>query len=149
MGYRISTPINILLAEVKECELSIRFNLTASKTIYKCMANKFSIVYNSLEEMELTAVRRNSKVKAIKESRLFKSYVTSRHEKSTVFRSTYPPAYWHSYKIFSTTVKFLSQVFRVQTERQGLLYGRIEESGRRSWCCGILAGAYKLFDDKC
>ncbi|XP_018367304.1 PREDICTED: uncharacterized protein LOC108763880 [Trachymyrmex cornetzi] len=25
--------------------------------------------------------------------------------------------------------------------QSSLLYGRIEESGRRSWCCGILAGA--------
>ncbi|XP_018310131.1 uncharacterized protein [Mycetomoellerius zeteki] len=108
MGYRISTPIDTMLAEAKEFELNIRFNLTASKFIYKCMANKFNIVYNSLEEMEITAVRRNCKVKAIKESRLFKFYVISRHEKSITFRSTYSPAYWYSYEVFSTTIKFLS-----------------------------------------
>jgi len=39
MGYRI--PINVMLAEVKEINLNIRFNLTASKCIYE--ANKWLI----------------------------------------------------------------------------------------------------------
>ena len=47
-----------MLAEAKEFNLNIRFNLIASKFIYKTMANKFSIAYNSLEEMEIIAIRK-------------------------------------------------------------------------------------------
>lgn len=97
MGYRISTPINVMLAEAKEISFNIRLNLNASKFIFKVMASKFSPVYNSLEEMEMVATRRNRRIDAIKDSKLFKYFVTSRSEKSIVYRSTYLSAYWHSY----------------------------------------------------
>jgi len=43
MGYRISTPINVMLAEAKEFNLNIRFNLTASKFVHKAMASKYRL----------------------------------------------------------------------------------------------------------
>ena len=46
-----------MLAEAKEFNLNIRFNLIA-KFIYKAMANKFSIAYNSLEKIEITVIRK-------------------------------------------------------------------------------------------
>ena len=59
-----------MLAEAKEINLNIRFNLTASKFIYKAMANKFSLAYSHLEEMEIAAIRKNRKIETIKDSRL-------------------------------------------------------------------------------
>ncbi|XP_018397608.1 PREDICTED: uncharacterized protein LOC108775675 [Cyphomyrmex costatus] len=107
MGYRISTPINVMLAEAKEHSFSIRLNLTASKFIYKAMASKCSPVYRSLEEMEIIATRRKCKIEAIKNSRLFKYFVTTRGEKRTVYRTTFPPAFWYSYEVFSLKLGYV------------------------------------------
>jgi len=55
IGYRISI---LMPCSLKPRNLNIRFNFIASKFIYKAMANKFSIVYSSLEEIEITAIRK-------------------------------------------------------------------------------------------
>ncbi|KYN04633.1 hypothetical protein ALC62_04505 [Cyphomyrmex costatus] len=110
MGYRISTPINVMLAEAKEQSFSIRLNLIASKFIYKAMASKFSPVYRALEEMEIVATRKKRKIDAIKGFRLFKQYVTTRAEKRSVFRSTFPPAFWYSYEIFSLELNYVNDM---------------------------------------
>ncbi|KYN19327.1 hypothetical protein ALC57_08354 [Trachymyrmex cornetzi] len=110
MGYRISTPINVMLAEAKEISFDIRLNLTTSRFIYKAMASRFSLVYRSLEEMELAVTSRNCRIDAISKSRLFKHYVTSRGEKSIIHRSTYPPAYWHSYEVLTLQINYISDL---------------------------------------
>ncbi|KYQ58108.1 hypothetical protein ALC60_02915 [Trachymyrmex zeteki] len=110
MGYRISTPINVMLAEAKEHNFSNRLDYAASRFIYKAMANKFSMVYSSLEEMEIAAVQRNRKAEAIKTFRLFKHYVLSRHEESIVHRSTYPPAFWHTYEVSSLGIAYIQDM---------------------------------------
>ncbi|XP_018366239.1 PREDICTED: uncharacterized protein LOC108763265 [Trachymyrmex cornetzi] len=110
MGYRISTPINVMLAEAKEHNFSNRLKYITSKFIYKTMASKFSPVYSSLEEMEVVAVRKNRKAEAIKASRLFRHYVLTRHEEKIVYRSTYPPAFWHTYEVSSTGIAFIQRM---------------------------------------
>ncbi|KYN28370.1 hypothetical protein ALC57_02209 [Trachymyrmex cornetzi] len=110
MGYHISTPINVMLAEAKEHNFSNRLEYIASKFIYKTMASKFSPVYSSLEEMEVVAVRKNRKAEAIKASRLFRHYVLTRHEEKIVYRSTYPPAFWHTYEVSSTGIAFIQRM---------------------------------------
>ncbi|XP_018369889.1 PREDICTED: uncharacterized protein LOC108765599 [Trachymyrmex cornetzi] len=109
MGYRISTPINVMLAEAKEISFDIRLNLTTSRFIYKAMASRFSLVYRSLEEMELAITSRNCRIDAISKSRLFKHYVTSRGE-NIIHRSTYPPAYWHSYEVLTLQINYISDL---------------------------------------
>lgn len=106
MGYRISTPINVMLSEAKEFKMNIRFNLIVSKFVYKAMANKFSLAYEALEELEIIAIRRNLKVEAIQGSRLFKHYMTSRHERRIIHRSAYPPAFWHPYEIYNQEITY-------------------------------------------
>jgi len=71
MRYCISVPINVMLVEAKEFNLNIRFNLIASKFIYKAMANKFSIAYNSLEKMEITVIRKKPSSRNHKEFQTF------------------------------------------------------------------------------
>ncbi|KYN15929.1 RNA-directed DNA polymerase from mobile element jockey [Trachymyrmex cornetzi] len=110
MGYRISPPINVMLTEAKEISFDIRLNLTTSRFIYKAMASRFSLVYRSLEEMELAVTSRNCRIDAISKSRLFKHYVTSRGEKSIIHRSTYPPAYWHSYEVLTLQINYISDL---------------------------------------
>ncbi|KYN05751.1 hypothetical protein ALC62_03316, partial [Cyphomyrmex costatus] len=95
---------------IREQSFSIRLNLIASKFIYKAMASKFSPVYRTLEEMEIVATRKKRKIDAIKGSRLFKQYVTTRAEKRSVFRSTFPPAFWYSYEIFSLELNYVNDM---------------------------------------
>ena len=108
MRYCISIPINVMLVEAKEFNLNIRFNLIASKFIYKAMANKFSIAYSSLEEMEITVIRKNRQVKARKRILNVSNISLLVGMKSTSF--TYPLAYWHSYEIFSLKIKYIKVI---------------------------------------
>ncbi|KYN15197.1 hypothetical protein ALC57_12587 [Trachymyrmex cornetzi] len=55
----------------------------------------------------MVAIRNNCRTEAIKDSRFFKHYILSRHEKRTIHRSTYPPAYWHTYEIFSLKIDYI------------------------------------------
>ena len=52
--------------------MNIRFNLIASKFVYKAIANKFNLAYAALEELEITAIRRN-----LKDRRSFKTPASS------------------------------------------------------------------------
>ncbi|XP_018404625.1 PREDICTED: RNA-directed DNA polymerase from mobile element jockey-like [Cyphomyrmex costatus] len=85
MGYRISTPINTMLGEARIPPLHLRFNLSITKHIYKSMANKFSETYAALIQMELIATRKNRRIEAIRDSPLFKIYVTVRHNSITFY----------------------------------------------------------------
>lgn len=84
--------------------------MIASKFVIKAMANKFSPVYSSLEEMEIISTRRECRIDAVKSSRLFKYYVTSRKEKSMIHRSTYPLAFWHSYEVFFLQLSYVKNM---------------------------------------
>jgi len=72
------------------------------------MANKFSIAYSSLEEMEITVIRKNRQVKARKRILNVSNISLLVGMKSTSF--TYPLAYWHSYEIFSLKIKYIKVI---------------------------------------
>jgi len=54
MGYRISTPINVMLFEAKEVPLRFRFNYLTHKFLVKCFAKQFNPVISRLDSLRLT-----------------------------------------------------------------------------------------------
>ncbi|XP_018364089.1 PREDICTED: RNA-directed DNA polymerase from mobile element jockey-like [Trachymyrmex cornetzi] len=110
MGYRISTPINAMLSEAREPPLHLRFSYITSKYIYKAMANKFSTSYEALKELELTAIQKNQKLKTIKSSNLFKSYITHLADKKITHRATYPPAFWHEFEVMAKPITYIGNM---------------------------------------
>jgi len=60
MGYRMSTPINVMLFEAKEVPLKIRFTFPIRKFLIKSLARGFNPVTESLDMLRLTATHRNS-----------------------------------------------------------------------------------------
>ncbi|XP_018360232.1 PREDICTED: uncharacterized protein LOC108759347 [Trachymyrmex cornetzi] len=72
MGYRISTPINIILYKVKEQPLKQRFALLTAKFLYKSFAQKFSLVTSSIHDMEIAANTHSKRVAALGSSPSFK-----------------------------------------------------------------------------
>ncbi|XP_018402771.1 PREDICTED: uncharacterized protein LOC108779767, partial [Cyphomyrmex costatus] len=101
MGYRISTPINTMLGEARIPPLHLRFNLSITKHIYKSMANKFSETYAALIQMELIATRKNRRIEAIRDSSLFKIYVTVRQAEKHIHSSVYPAVFWRDLEVLS------------------------------------------------
>ena len=55
LGYRLSTPISVIMAEAKETPLNIRFGYMTSKFIYKAFSRKNSPVLHSFESLEQAA----------------------------------------------------------------------------------------------
>ncbi|KYN22368.1 hypothetical protein ALC57_05231 [Trachymyrmex cornetzi] len=119
MGYRISTPINVMLSEAREPPLHHRFTLSISKYIYKAMAHKFSPAYLALKQMDLVATSKNLKIQAIQDSfqfrNLFKAYVLSRHVKKTIHRSAYPTAFWHKLEVISSEINYIRDMLECDT----------------------------------
>jgi len=48
MGYRISTPINVMLFEAREVPLKFRFNYLTRKYLTKCFSRDFNPVIDNI-----------------------------------------------------------------------------------------------------
>jgi len=56
MGYRISTPINVMLFEAREVPLKLRITLITRKFLTKSFSRDFNSVIESLNSLRLSAL---------------------------------------------------------------------------------------------
>ncbi|KYN18578.1 hypothetical protein ALC57_09110 [Trachymyrmex cornetzi] len=61
LGYRQSTPINVMLCEARELPLKLRFGLLNERFILKCMSKKNHPVIDSLERVERIPLTANQR----------------------------------------------------------------------------------------
>ncbi|XP_011049768.1 PREDICTED: uncharacterized protein LOC105143270 [Acromyrmex echinatior] len=64
-GFRLSTPISVIMAEAKETPLNIRFGYMTSKFIYKAFSRKNSPVLYSFESLEQAAYSPSRRQRAL------------------------------------------------------------------------------------
>ncbi|KAG5329018.1 NOB1 protein, partial [Acromyrmex heyeri] len=84
LGYRLSTPINVIMAEAKETPLNIRFGYMTSKFIYKAFSRKNSPVLHSFESLKQAAYSHSRKQRALATVPAFKNY---NHSLNTKFQA--------------------------------------------------------------
>ncbi|XP_018406282.1 PREDICTED: uncharacterized protein LOC108771265, partial [Cyphomyrmex costatus] len=98
LGYRISTPINVLLYEAKECPLKYRFNFLTASFLFKCWSGSNNLVKEGIKDMECAADSVVKKIKMIKSSPSFNRYAIHHEELQTVFHSETSPEFTYDYE---------------------------------------------------
>ncbi|KYN21948.1 hypothetical protein ALC57_05686 [Trachymyrmex cornetzi] len=93
LGYRKSTPINVLMAEAKETPLSLRFDLMSSRFIFRSMSKGNSTTLQSfkyVENVSYSPIRRSQALNSIP---ILKRYVAQKYALNIIRRSNKPLAY--------------------------------------------------------
>ncbi|KYN29799.1 hypothetical protein ALC57_00750, partial [Trachymyrmex cornetzi] len=100
LGYRQSTPINVMLCEARELPLKLRFGLLNERFILKCMSKKNHPVIDSLERVERIPLTANQRGFILRKSPSLKFYVTNNHEMERMYRSYSLPTFKRGYSAF-------------------------------------------------
>ncbi|KYN28025.1 hypothetical protein ALC57_02565 [Trachymyrmex cornetzi] len=106
LGYRQSTPINVMLCEARELPLKLRFSLLNEIFVLKCLSKKNHPVISNLERLEQASCTYNRKADAIKKSLTFKQYIINKYVRKTMHRSYSLPAFERDYSAFIGRKKF-------------------------------------------
>lgn len=91
LGYRISTPINVMFSEACELPLNICFICLAFKCAIKCFSNQTNPVTHYLECLAFASRRRSDKLNLLKTFFIFERYTQFRYLRNVIFSSLTPP----------------------------------------------------------
>jgi len=94
LGYRISTPINVMLFESREIPLKIRFVFLMRKYIIKSLARKFNPVIESLELLKISSSHRVTCINLLQSLPIFKQYVLMQHYRYTIHCTPFLPYFF-------------------------------------------------------
>ncbi|XP_011705468.1 PREDICTED: uncharacterized protein LOC105460667 [Wasmannia auropunctata] len=97
LGYRMSTPINIMLAEAKEVPLETRFIYLSDKFLYKAYSSKFNLVTRSLRRLESLTTSAATQEKAKRTIPIFSRFIATKHALDSMHRSSFLPAFYYDY----------------------------------------------------
>ncbi|KYQ60027.1 hypothetical protein ALC60_00939 [Trachymyrmex zeteki] len=110
LGYKQSTPINVILFEAREPPLRLRFTHMSERYTLKSINRRGSAVARSLRSLKLAAVTSREKSFALSVSPSFRFHITNRHMIDKSFQSTMHPAFETSYHDFISRFKYLQPV---------------------------------------
>ncbi|XP_018313421.1 uncharacterized protein [Mycetomoellerius zeteki] len=113
MGYRISTPINIILAEAKEAPLRNRFKLLLSRFLLKSFLKSGNPMINSLRYLEDISCNRRKRINAIRCIPIFKLYIAFKYYKGRIKRSVFLLAFLYPYNVTIFTQEYREVVTHV------------------------------------
>ncbi|XP_018360563.1 PREDICTED: uncharacterized protein LOC108759566 [Trachymyrmex cornetzi] len=114
MGYRQSTPINVILCETKELPLKLRFDLLSANFVLKCMSKINLPVMHSLERLENAARTTSYKAYALNKSLSFRNFCFNKCELPELHRSLFLPAFERDYLSLIFRKKFGEVIIRVK-----------------------------------
>jgi len=97
MGYRISTPINVMLYEAKEIPLKLRFISCMCKFLTKSLARKFNPVIDSPESMKNIPCNRKMRIYLIQSFPIFRQYLFIHHYRNIVYSIPFLPYFFCDY----------------------------------------------------
>jgi len=97
MGYRVSTPINVILYESKEVPFKLRFASLMRKFLTKSLARKFNPVIASLESMKNASCNRKMRIYLTRVFRIFKQYILIYHYRNIVHSIPFLPRFFFDY----------------------------------------------------
>jgi len=107
MGYRMSTPINVMLFKVKEVPLKIRFNYLTHKFLVKCFARLFNPVICRLDLLRTSLLSTHwiSRVRLLRAFPLFRIFISVQSIRTSIYSSAFLPAFFFDFEtaIFSSS----------------------------------------------
>ncbi|KYN16341.1 Ribonuclease H1 [Trachymyrmex cornetzi] len=93
LGYRKSTPINVLMAEAKETPLNLKFDLMSSRFIFRTMSKMNFTTLQSFKYVENISYSPTRRSQALNSIPILKRYVTQKYAMNIMRRSNKPLAY--------------------------------------------------------
>jgi len=106
MGYRISTPINIILFEAREVSLKFRFNLLTRKFLFKSLAREFNPIIESLDSLRLATIHKNTRIHLLRSFLIFKHYICIIHYRNIIHSSLFLPNFFYDLDNTSFAIRF-------------------------------------------
>lgn len=100
LGYRNSTPINILLHEAKEFPILIRFKYINLKYIYKSFSINNNPVVNSINKINFNSNSRIKIIKAHKNIPLFSFFVVHKYISKIINKTSFLSAFFYGFKAY-------------------------------------------------
>ncbi|XP_071653515.1 uncharacterized protein, partial [Temnothorax longispinosus] len=126
LGYRQSTPINVMLDEAKEPPLHHRFKFLTSKLVLKNVAQEFSPVTISLDDLHpLTRTQHNYEI-AINFIPSYKYFRSILGKLSMIYQSVTLPVFNHSFQSLVIDIHFDSFYFEPNIQNVNSIF--IEQS---------------------
>jgi len=89
MGYRLSTPINVMLFEARKVPLKLRFNLLTRKYLIKCFSRDFNPVTESLYFLKLAALGNARRINLLISFPILKHFICLFHYRNTIHCSPF------------------------------------------------------------
>ncbi|KYN50141.1 hypothetical protein ALC62_00169, partial [Cyphomyrmex costatus] len=100
MGYRLSTPINVMLCEAKEYPLKLRFNLLSERFVVKCISKRNYPVIDSIKSLKSSLCTPSQKAQTLAKSPSLRCYIINKHDSSHLHSSYFIPAFKSSLHAF-------------------------------------------------
>jgi len=97
MGYRISTPINVMLHESKETPLKLRFLYHMRKFLVKSMSRKFNPVIDCLDSMKNSSHNRKKRNFLVRTFPIFRQFLYIFHYRNIIHSVPYLPYFFFDY----------------------------------------------------
>jgi len=99
MGYRLSTPINVMLFESREVPLKLRFNLLIRKFLIKCFSRDFNPVTESLYSLKLAALGNSRRINLLISFPILKHFICLFHYRNTIHCSPFLPFHFFDFDV--------------------------------------------------
>jgi len=115
MGYRISTPINVMLFEAREVPLKLRIALITRKFLTKSLSRDFNPVIESLNSLRLSALGNASRIKLLNSLPIFKHYISLLYYRNLIYRSPFLPFFFHELEVSLLSVNPRLDMYPVES----------------------------------
>ncbi|XP_071642940.1 uncharacterized protein [Temnothorax longispinosus] len=130
-GYRQSTPINVLLDEAKEPPLQFRLKYLTSKLVLKNIAQEFSPVTNSLDELISITRSPNNCEKACKHIPAYRYFRSIIGVTGKIHQTVSLPVFNHSYESTVHIIQYTSFLFDPNISNVNSLFLKETQSLRK------------------
>jgi len=97
MGFRISTPINVMLFESREVPLKLRFTLLMRKFIIESFARDCNSVIEKLDLLKFASSSKNVRIKLLHSFPIFKQYIFISHYRNIIHKTPFPPYFFSEF----------------------------------------------------
>jgi len=94
----MSTLINVMLFEVREIPLKIKFVTYMRKFITKSLARKFNPVIESLESLKITSTKRKARISLLRSLPIFKQYILIHHYHNIIHCTPFLPYFFFDFE---------------------------------------------------
>jgi len=118
MGYRMSTPINVMLFEAKEVPLRLRFNYLTHKFLVKCFARLFNPVICRFDFLRTSLLFTHwiNRVRLLRDFPLFRLFISVQSVRTSIYSSAFLPAFFFDYETLTFTASPCMAMFPIDKD---------------------------------